>query len=538
MMRTNRLRIIYSTAILLLVALIAILEGCGGVGSAPPPPPPPPPAIAVTTYHNDIARTGANLNETVLTPANVNATQFGKLFWFNVDGMVFAQPLYLQNVSVPGRGTMNLVFAATEHDSVYAFDADGNDKDPVWKVSFLQNGATTVTQAEVDSTISPEIGITGTPVIDPARGTLYVVALTKESGNYVQRLHALNIATGDEQPGSPVVIAASVNGSGTGSNAGTLAFDPKLELQRAALLLANGNIYIAWASHGDNGNYHGWVIACNAQSLQQVGVWNDTPDAFQGGIWMGGGGLSADAAGNIYGISGNGQFDVASGGRDYGDTFFKLSPDLSAVTDWFTPFNEQAIASVDADLGSGDALLVPDQPGPRPHLIISAGKEGRIYVLDRDNMGHFHSGDDSQIVQSIPNALGIGTEDRSFSSPAYWNGTVYFVGANGDNLKAFPLTNGQLGAPVRSATTYGFHGATPAISASGNTNGIVWTIETTSDSLHAHDAGNVAQELYNSNQDPGRDGLGTAVRFSVPTVANGKVYVGTTSAVVVYGLLK
>ncbi len=543
----GKLRVLILLGSVFLLGTIALFQACGGNAPASSgaqstsPQSPAPAALAVVTYHNDNARTGLNPRETILTPANVNAGQFGKLFSFPVDGEALAQPLYLQSVTVPGHSALNLVFVATEHDSVYAFDADGDLKDPVWKVSFIdpQHGVTTVSQAEVSSTIFPEIGITSTPVIDPATQTIYLEALTKENGAFVQRLHALDLTTGQERPGSPVAISAAVSGKGEGGDGSTLPFDPKLQLQRAALLLASGKIYLAFASHGDTGNYHGWVLAYDAATLRQVGVWNDTPDGYLGGIWMSGGGLSADSSGAIYGVSGNGAFTADTGGRDYSQTFFKLLPDLSQVEDYFTPFNQLALSAVDADLGSGDALLLPDQPGPHPHLLTSAGKEGRIYLIDRDHMGHFQPGDDSQIVQSIPHALGIGSSDLAFSCPAVWNNIVYYVGADGDNLKAFQLTNGQLSTtPVRSSTTYGFHGASPAVSANGTSNGIVWTIETTSSSLHAHNAANVAQELYNSNQNPARDGLGPAATFSVPTVANGKVYVGTSSALVVYGLLK
>lgn len=539
--------VLISLGCVFLLAGFALFEGCSGTaapatsGSDPAGSPSPAVPFGVFTYHNDNARTGLNSRETTLTPANVNTAQFGKLFWYSVDGVVLAEPLYIQNVSVSGHGSLNLVFVATEHDSVYAFDADNNLKDPVWKVSFIdpQHGVTTVSQAEVNSTIYPEIGITSTPVIDPATSTLYVEAATKENGAFVQRLHALDLATGQEKLGGPVTIAATVSGTGVGGSGGSLSFDPKIQLQRAALLLTNGKIYVAFASHGDTGPYHGWVLAYDAATLRQAGVWNDTPDGFLGGIWMSGGGLSSDSSGAIYGVSGNGDFNADSGGRDYSETFFKLSADLSQVQDFFTPFNQMALSADDVDLGSGNALLLADQPGPHPHLLTSAGKEGRIYLVDRDNMGHFRASDDGQIVQSIPNALGVGSSDLSFSCPAVWNNFVYYVGANGDNLKAYQLISGQLSTnPIRSATTYGFHGATPAVSSNGNMNGIVWTVETTSSSLHAHDASNVANELYNSNQNPGRDGLGTAARFSVPTVANGKVYVGTSSALVVYGLLQ
>ncbi len=533
-------KLTYSLAVLVTLAVVATYAGSADT-MASPDTESHSAAHAVATYHNDNGRTGLNPNETLLTPANVNVAQFGKLFSFPVDGLVYAQPLYCPEVNVPGRGIMDLVFVTTEHDSVYAFDANGQFAEPVWRVSFLVNGATTVPAADVGSTIVPEIGITGTPVLDPATRTLYLIALTNEGGGYLQRLHALDIASGKEKLGAPVIIEACVPGSGAATVDGFIHFDAKLALQRAALLLANGRIYIAWASHGDTGPYHGWVMAYDAATLQRVGVWNTTPDGFQGGIWMSGAGLSADAAGSIYGVSGNGHFNVPGGGASYSDTFFKLSPDIATVQDWFTPYNQHALSRIDADLGSAGTVLLPDQPGAHPHLVISAGKEGRIYLLDRDNLGHFNSVADSQIVQSLPKALGTGTEYLSFSSyssPAYWNGWVYFAGVD-DTLSAFRLTNGRLSTtPARSANTYAFPGATPAVSANGNTNGIVWTTECGENALHAHDAGNLSVELYNSNQNASRDALGRAVKFSVPTVVHGRVYVGTSNALVVYGLLK
>ena len=528
-MKRSSLRVLYGLAILLGLAAAALYSAHAPSRS---------PGLSVATWHNDNARTGWNPRESILTPANVNAAQFGKRFSYPVDGVVFAQPLYLQNVDLPGRGALNVVFVATEHDTVYAFDADGKVREPLWKISFLNAGATPVPQADVGSTIFPEIGITSTPVLDPLAGTLYVVAVTKEGGDYVQRLHALDIATGQERGGSPVVIRASVPGTGMGSAHGTLRFDPKIQLQRAALLLANHRIYIAWASHGDNGDYHGWIMAFDAASLRPAGVWNTTPNSFQGGIWMSGGGLSADASGFIYGIAGNGRFDLPAGGTSYSDTFFKPVPDLTEVQDWFAPFNQQALAAVDTDLGSAAALLLPDQPGPHPHLMTSAGKEGRIYLLDRDHLGHFHAGGDTQIVQSLPQALGAAPAYFSYSSPAYWNGWVYFAGAD-DALKAFRLTQGRLATPpLQSANTYPFPGATPAVSSTGEGSAIVWTIAVGTDALYAHDAANVAKELYDSNQNAARDALGHAVSFSVPTVANGRVYVGTTKALVVYGVME
>ena len=490
------------------------------------------------TYKYDNARTGQNLNEGMLTPANVNVTRFGKKFSFSVDGFIYAQPLYVQGVTISGQGTHNVVYVATEHDSVYAFDADGNSTSPLWYVNFTNSaaGITTVPTADVGSTIYPEIGITSTPVIDPNTGTIYADAFTKENGAYFHRLHALDITSGTEKFGGPIAISGSVPGTGVGNDgAGNVPFQTNLELQRSALLLVNGTIYIAFASHGDNGPFHGWVFAYDAASLHQVGIWNDTPNGQYGGIWQGGGGLAADSAGAVYGLSGNG---TADGGPDYGDSFFKLTLGGGglSVADFFTPANQQALSDIDVDVGSGGPLLLPDQPGTHPHLITSAGKEGKIYLLDRDNLGHYSTLGDN-VVQEIPNALGYASTDNSFCVPTYWQNRVYFVGVS-DSAKAFTVTGGLLStAPEsHSATTYGIPGATPIVSASGNTNGILWIIERAG-ILHAYDATNLATELYNSSQAGTRDTLGTAVRFSVPTVANGWVYVGTKTELVVYGLL-
>src|SRR5512146_2946858 len=534
------LRIACSAVLLLSLALVALFEGCSGVGGSTGGGPQPQAGIDVLTYHNDHGRTGLNPNETLLTPANVNPTQFGKLFSVPVDGFIFGQPLYMQNVSVPGHGMLNLVFVVTEHDSAYAFDADGNLRDPVWKASFLQGGATTVSQAEVGSTIFPEIGITSTPVIDPATNTIYVEALTKEHGAFFQRLHALDVTDGHEKFGGPVEIKGSVQGTGDASSGGTITFDPKIQLQRSALLLNNGVLYVAMSSHGDNGPYHGWVMAYDAATLQQRALWCVTPDANAGAILMSGSGLAADSSGAIYGGSGNGNFNANSGGRDYADSVLKLSADLGSVLDYFTPFDQHNLAANDIDIGSGGVILLPDQPGAHPHLAIATNKGGNVYVVDRDNLGHFNPKDNSQIIQYMPAEIGTGAEDQNFSTPAYWNGFVYFVGAF-DHMKAYQLANGLLpAAPAsQSGNTFGFQGSTPVVSSNGNTAGIVWAIDQSNGGiLHAYDATDLSKELWNSNQNAGRDKLGSAIaHFIVPTVVNGHVYVGTKSSLVAYGTL-
>ena len=518
---------------------------------------------SVVTAHSDVARTGQNTNETILTPANVNQGQFGKLFSYAVDGYVYAQPLYLPGVNIPGRGTYNALFVATEHDSVYAFDADSTTM--LWQATLLDAthgaapGATTVPNSDVNSgDIVPEIGITGTPVIDPATGTLYVVGRTKENGRYVQRLHALDITTGAERIefNSPVELQASVPGSGSGSSGGTLPWDPRLENQRAGLLLLNGIVYVGFGSHSDTLPYHGWILAYSATSLQQTGAFCSTPNGSASGIWMAGSGLAADVVdpvnqpyGRLFIATGNGSFDAAppySNSMDYGDDLVRLdlTNGVPTVTDSFTPFNQQSLAENDKDTGSGGVLVLPDQTGGGPqHLLIQAGKEGRIFLVDRDNMGGYNPSQDA-IVQEIPAAPATTGYQIGgvWGMPAYWNGNVYFW-ASQDSLKAFSFTNGFLSpTPTsQSAEVSGFPGPMLTVSANGNANGIVWTIDSGAYSTQgsaifmAHDALNVATLLYSSNQNPSRDDPGPAVKFAVPTVANGKVYVGAAYQVSVFG---
>jgi len=398
------------------------------------------------THHNDIARTGQNLREFALSPATVNQTQFGMIFSCGVDGFVYAQPLYVANLAIPGQGTHNVVFVATEHDSVFAFDGDNTTCSQLWMTSFIDPsaGITTVPSDDVqDFSIDPEIGITGTPVIDPQSGTLYVVAKTKENGSYFQRLHALDITTGAEKFSGPVVIQASLPGVGDGNDGENVPFDPLRQNQRAALLLANGVVYIAFASYGDAKPYHGWVLGYNAATLQQVAVFNDTPNGSNGGIWQSGEGPSADASGNIFVISGNGTFDADVGGIDFGDSFLKLSTNGGGLTlvDFFTPFNQAFLNSNDLDLGSTGTLLLPDQTGTaHPHLVLGAGKDGNAYLVDRDNMGHFRSTDNSQIVQTIAISGSI------YGTPASWQNNIYFLPHN-DRLKAFQLSGGCFPPP-------------------------------------------------------------------------------------------
>ncbi|MBZ5610478.1 MAG: hypothetical protein LAP38_19630 [Acidobacteriia bacterium] len=497
--------------------------------------------VNVLTYQYDTTRAGANLNETLLTRANVNSNQFGKLFSHAVDGQIYGQPLYLAGVDVPGKGLHNVVYVATEHDSVYAFDADsGSDANAssLWEAHFTNSAAlTTVPASDVNcNQISPEIGITSTPVIDPASGTIYVVAMRKVIGittTWEHLLYALDLATGAEKPGSPVAIEASVPGTGEGGS--TVTFVPKNYKQRPGLLLLNGVVYTAWSSHCDIGRYHGWLIGYDAKTLQQIAVFNNTPNGNEGSFWAGGAAPAADASGNIYLVAGNGTFDASSGGVDLGESFIKLSSTGGLkATDYFAPFNFGDLNNRDLDVGSAGVALLPDEAGnaAHPHLMVGSGKEGRIYVLDRDNLGKWQAGSDSQIVDSLAGAIG-----GLFGNPAYFNKTVYLCGS-GDRLKAFALSNAT---PARtpssqSQASFGFPGCTPTISANGTSNGIVWVLET-SGTLHAYDASNLANELFNSNQNRARDALGGYVKFTAPAVANGKVYAGTPGALVVYGLL-
>jgi uncharacterized protein (TIGR03437 family) len=494
---------------------------------------------AVLTYQYDNTRAGANTTEAVLTPANVNPASFGKLFAHAVDGEVYAQPLYLPNVTVPGRGAHNVVYIATEHDSVYAFDADNDARSngsPLWSVSFLGPGVTPMPAADTScGQITPEIGITGTPVIDAASGTIYLVATTKESSagsvSYVHRLHALDVSTGAEKPGSPVAIQATYPGTGDGGS--TITFNPKNHKQRPGLLLLNGVVYVAFSSHCDIGQYHGWMMGYDAATLRQVTVYNDTPNGNEGSFWNGGAAPAVDGAGNIYIVSANGTFDYETEGPDLGESYLKMSAAGGlSVLDYFTPFNYSSLNPRDLDTGSAGVALLGDEAGSaaHPHLMAGAGKEGRLYLIDRDNPGKWRAGGDDQIVQSIPNAIG-----GLFGNPAYFNKALYFCGS-GDSLKSFSVTNAQMSAAPTSSSPDPAGICVPSISASGNENGIVWVLQPWG-ILAAYDAANLASEVYTSAQNSQRDGLGASVKFSVPTIVNGKVYAGTKNQFVAYGLL-
>src|SRR6266404_459169 len=433
--------------------------------------------VNVLTYHNDLARTGQNTNETVLTPANVNVNTFGQLFSYPVDGYVWAQPLYVSGLAIPGQGTHNVAFVATAHNGVYAFNADSNlgpNNGLIWQVNLGPSAATP--NADFGNRygpyhdINPEVGIIGTPVIDVGSGTIFLDAFTHEGRTYLHRVHALNITDGTEKPFSPVVVSASVPGTGVGSVNGVLAFGATFNLQRPALALVNGILYVCYTGYADTDPYHGWVIGFDSSNLQLLNnyVFNTTPNsttaayganAGEGGIWMSGNAPAADTNNDLYFMTGNGVFNAANfGGTEYGDSFVRLSTSGQlTVADYFSPFNQDQLAGGDTDLGSGGLLLLPDSVGSTAHrhLLIGCGKEGKIFLLDRDNLGHFNGAAD-QIVQEIPNAVG-----GTWSSPAYFNSRVYYQG-QGDVLKAYSIANALLTtSPVsQSSTSFGYPGAT------------------------------------------------------------------------------
>jgi hypothetical protein len=512
-----------------------------------PPPPPGANGTSVTTYHNDNARSGQNLSETILTPGNVNPSSFGKLFVISVDGKVDAQPLYLAKVSIPKQGTHNVLYVETEHASVYGFDADSGK--PLWQVSMLAAGETTSDDHGCGQ-ITPEIGVTATPVIDPKagpHGTIYVVAMSKDgAGNYHQRLHALDVTTGAEQFGGPQNIQASFPGTGDNSAGGNVMFAPGQYAERAGLLLLNGVVYTGWTSHCDIGPYTGWIMGFDQTTLAQVSVLNVTPNGNEGSVWMSGAGLAADTSGNIFFLDANGTFDTTfdmngfPSQGDFGNAFLKISTANRrlSVADYFEMFNQGSENGSDEDLGSGGTLLLPDlkdSSNQTRHLAVGAGKDSNIYVVDRDAMGKFNP-NKNNVYQEIQGAL----SGSVFSMPAYFNDTVYY-GAVGDRIKAFAINNAQLaGSPTsQTANGFGYPGATPSISANGTSNAILWAAQNGGSAvLYAYDATNLSRELYDSNQAAGgRDQFGSGNKFITPMITNGKVYVGTTNGVGVFGLL-
>jgi hypothetical protein len=491
----------------------------------------------VTTYHNDNARTGQNLTETALAPANVGSSTFGKIALVTLDGKVDAQPLYLSGLNVPGLGARDVLYAATEHGTVYAIDAASLTA--IWTKSMLGAGEVTSEAVGGCGQVTPEIGVTATPVLDRANGVMYVVAMSKNGSTYFQRLHALDLTTGAEKFGGPRTITATFP-----KNGGSVTFDPRLYEERSALTLINGKLLLAFTSHCDQGSYTGWVMAYDPSTLAQTSVLNVTPNGSMGGIWMAGAGPAADAAGNIYLLDGNGTFDTTLNGSgfpvngNFGNAFLKISTTGAlAVADYFATFDTVSKSNADSDLGSGGTLLLPDMldsGGVTRRLAIGAGKDGHIYVVNRDSMGKFNPSA-NLIYQDITGAIG-----GVWSMPAYFNNTLYY-GASGDNLKAFPITNARVAttSSSRSARSFTYPGSTPSISASGTANGIVWAVENANPAvLHAYDATNLTTEYYNSSQAASsRDAFGAGNKFITPMIANGRVYVGTQNGVAVFGSL-
>jgi len=503
----------------------------------------------VLTWHNDNGRTGRNTSETKLTLANVNSATFGKLFTLSTDGLVDAEPLYVPNLTVNG-GMHNVVFVVSENDTVYAFDGDNGST--LWQVTALGAG-----EAASDNRgcgqVTPKIGITSTPVIDLSsgqHGTIYLVAMSKDSsGNYHQRLHALDVTTGVEEFGGPVDIQAKYPGTGDNSQGGNVVFDPKQYKERSGLLLLNHTIYTAWASHCDFRPYTGWIMGYNEATLAQQSVINVTPNGNEGAIWAAGSGLAADSGGNIYFDDANGTFDTTLDGNgfpvngDYGNAIVKLSTTKKKlmVADYFNMYNTVSESNADEDLGSGGAMVIPnikDSGGGVHQLVVGAGKDSNIYLADRNNMGKFNPNNNNQLYQELQGALA----GSVFSAPAFSQDKVYY-GAVGDTIKAFAFdSSGKLASTPQSKTSnaFGYPGATPSISGNTKKNTILWATENTSPAvLHAYNANNLAVELYNSNQaSGGRDHFGNGNKYITPMIANGKVYVGTQTGVGVFGLLQ
>ena len=531
----------------------------------------------IYTHHDDVARTGQNLQEYALTPANVRSPKFGKIWSCAVDGEVYAQPLYVASLAIGG-GTHNVVFVATEHDSVYAFDADSSACVTYWHANFVNGTTVTTVPASVpyESTnlmtwdILNEIGITGTPAISAAEGALYVVAKTQETDSnnnvtYHDRLHALALATGGEEANPPVDIAATAKTN----SGGTISFTSLIQNQRAALTLSsytNGTaVYIAWSSYSDNGAYHGWVMAYDAATLVQIAAWNDTPNGTKGGIWMSGGGIAVDSSGALYLSTGNGTFDDSADivppvapNNDFGESFVRLDPSSLAIKDYYTPSQNAAWTKMDEDLTSSGVTVLPDGIGPsgHPNVLVGSDKEGHLWMLDRELMSRFSPTSDNTVQYLTLPGISACPYNCTYSTPAYYNGTVY-VGEVANPVRAFTLVNGEFSESSGVATPssvsgeiYQYPGPTPAISASPTGNAILWVLDTNANGtytqapfkasgpaiLRAYNATNLASTLYSSST-LARDAAGNAVKFVTPVVANGHVYVAGSHQLTVYGLL-
>ncbi len=541
---------------LLFVSLVSL--SCGAAsspGSSNPTPSAPGQNLGiqfptdVLTYHYNVFRQGSTLEETTLTTSNVNSGSFGKVGFYTLDGKVDAQPLYVNKESIGGT-LVNMLYVVTENDSVYALRADTGRQ--YWKVSVLGAGETPSDSHGCDQ-ISPQIGITATPVIDKGTapfgdGAMYLVAMSKDSsGHYHQRLHALDLRTGAELFGGPVEIAATYPGTGDGSQNGQVIFNPGQFAERAALLEYGGTIYLSFTSHCDERPYTGWIMAYNSRTLAQTSVIDVTPNGNEGSIWMAGDGLSADSSGNIYFLQANGTFDTTLNSQgfpingDFGNSFMKLSTSggTLAVADYFAMYNTVQESNIDQDLGSGGAIVLPDitdNNGGVHHLAVGAGKDTNIYVVNRDNMGKFNPNNNNAIYQELVGALPGGC----WSKPSYYNNTVYYGGVT-DHLKAFGIVNAKLSSSPtsQSSNTFPYPGTFPLITSNLGANGIVWAVANSNPAvLYAYDATNLAHELYDSNQAAGgRDQFGNGNKFITPIVANGLVFVGTQTGVAVFGLL-
>jgi len=539
----------------LALTFLLLADGCGGSSMRPqmgptPGPTPPQTFTNVLTFHNDVARTGQDLTETVLTHAMVTSFSFGKLFSVPMDGKVDAQPLYVSQLLLPDRLAHSVVFAATENDSVYAFDAKTGTV--IWRATLLIAGEVPSDDLGCGQ-VTPEIGITATPVIDltaGSHGTIYVLAMSKDSaGHYHHRLHALDTTTGQEEFGGPVEISATYAGTGDNSSNGQVVFDPKQYNSRPGMLLLNGVVYTGWGSHCDFRPYTGWLIGYDRLTLEQAAVFNFAPNGSEAALWNSGGGIAADAAsGRIFVAVSNGTFDTALDASgfpnqgDFGNAFVKLNPVSGELVaeDYWTMSNTVAESAQDQDLGSGGVMLLPDltnASGQTVQLGTGAGKDGKLYVFNRMDMGKFNSQSDSAVYQELSGALG----GAVFATPAWFNGTVYY-GAVGDRVRAFNVNAALLSARPASTTDnfFEYPGATPAISANGTRDAILWAVENANPAvLHAYDATNLANELYNSNQaSSGRDQFGPGNKFIVPTIADGRVFVGTANSVAVFGRLQ
>ena len=510
-------------------------------------------SVSVTTARYDNARDAANTSETILTTSNVNSSSFGKIASMGVDGQIYAQPLVVANVAIPGKGTHDVVYVATEADSIYAFDAHGNNPATgyLWKTSMLQAGETTVPASDYNtSDITTQYGVTGTPVIDPATNTLYVVGVFKETNaTYVQRIYALDTTTGAVKFGGPVTIAASTPGTGSGAVNGTVAFSAYVENQRPALTLANGEVYVAWASHGDLYNWHGWVIGFNAATLHEDYAYCNTPNGAAGGIWMSGGGIAVDSSGNLYFSTGNGDFDANTGGLDYGMTIQKVSPSLAPI-DYFAPYNQASLSNGDLDYGCSSVILLPTQTGTNPNQVLTESKWGTMYLNSGDtgSMGEFNASTNSDLGEA--NITTNVTTSNMHNTFAYWNGHAYVAG-DGLKMQSYNVSGGALSTSPSSTTTNAFgstaiedgQGAAPTVSSNGTSNGIVWAVDnsgflTNPAILYAYNANNLSQMLYSSSQAANsRDKGGTAIKFQSAVVANGSVYIAGMNSVTIYGLL-